>query len=416
MSDAVNKPAHYNQGSIECIEAMKIVLTPEEYRGYLKGNVFKYLWREKDKNGNEDLRKGKSYYDWLIELIDEYEQQKAADIQSLKDYPFGKLKEPAWTPQIGDWVRIKKPSSDKRDSVLWSSFMDEHDKEVVQVKEIKDGAMVHGEWFFPFDWLEPADQPKAPLNSDTIPEGYRKLNDSSIEPRQLGDLCWSVSEKRYVEISVDEIGYANLHNWAACRKVTAEVDAEWVDAVWPQDWGKPARFWPNPICQDEGTPDYKLWDLGTVAGYVADGYRKWIIEMDGKISCQMCCQVKKNAESVIKQSLNTEPPDGWRILEEGEVIRDGDKPIFPGGEIKELPPSVIGKKHERPCRAYCHYIRRNRFEVGEKVVYIPDQSVWTYVSEINDGPNHPKSAHIASGSTSLRACVTRLAPYIEETK
>lgn len=95
MSDAVNKPAHYNQGQIECIDAMKIVLTPEEFRGYLKGNVFKYLWREKDKNGNEDLRKGKSYYDLLIKLVDESEQQKAADLQSLKDHPFGKLKETA---------------------------------------------------------------------------------------------------------------------------------------------------------------------------------------------------------------------------------------------------------------------------------------------------------------------------------
>lgn len=78
MSDAVNKPAHYNQGSIECIDAMKIVLTQEEFRGYLKGNVFKYLWREKDKNGNEDLRKGKSYYDSLIELVDEIEAEQLA--------------------------------------------------------------------------------------------------------------------------------------------------------------------------------------------------------------------------------------------------------------------------------------------------------------------------------------------------
>lgn len=78
MSDAVNKPAHYNQGSIECIDAMKIVLTQEEFRGYLKGNVFKYLWREKDKNGNEDIRKGKSYYDSLIELIDASEAEQLA--------------------------------------------------------------------------------------------------------------------------------------------------------------------------------------------------------------------------------------------------------------------------------------------------------------------------------------------------
>ena len=77
MSDAIN-PDHYSQGSIECIDAMQIVLTPEEFRGYLKGNVFKYLWREKDKNGNEDLRKGKSYYDSLIELVDASEAEQLA--------------------------------------------------------------------------------------------------------------------------------------------------------------------------------------------------------------------------------------------------------------------------------------------------------------------------------------------------
>lgn len=83
-------------------------------------------------------------------------------------------------------------------------------------------------------------------------------------------------------------------------EVSLTDETEWVDAVWPQDWGKPARFWPNPIYQDEGTPDDKLWDLGTIAGYVADGYRKWIMEMNGKISCQMYCQVKKKVEPVVK--------------------------------------------------------------------------------------------------------------------
>ena len=78
MSDAVNKPAHYNQGPIECIDAMQQILTPEEFRGFLKGNVFKYLWREKGKNGIEDLRKGKSYYDLLIELVDETEAEQLA--------------------------------------------------------------------------------------------------------------------------------------------------------------------------------------------------------------------------------------------------------------------------------------------------------------------------------------------------
>jgi hypothetical protein len=71
MSDAINKPAHYNQGSIECIDAMQIVLTPEEYRGFLKGNAIKYLWREENKGGIEDLRKAKWYLDRLIEHCDE---------------------------------------------------------------------------------------------------------------------------------------------------------------------------------------------------------------------------------------------------------------------------------------------------------------------------------------------------------
>ena len=75
MSDAINKPAHYNQGPIECIDAMQQILTPEEFRGFLKGNVFKYLWREKGKNGIEDLRKGKDYYDRLIQSFDESESQ-----------------------------------------------------------------------------------------------------------------------------------------------------------------------------------------------------------------------------------------------------------------------------------------------------------------------------------------------------
>lgn len=69
MSDAIN-PQHYKQGSIECIEAMEQIFTPEEFRGYLKGNVFKYLWRERKKKGIEDLRKAKWYLDRLVDSFD----------------------------------------------------------------------------------------------------------------------------------------------------------------------------------------------------------------------------------------------------------------------------------------------------------------------------------------------------------
>ena len=89
MSDAVNKPAHYNQGPIECIDAMQQILTPEEFRGFLKGNVFKYLWREKGKNGIEDLRKGKDYYDRLIQSFDESEDQPVVKQSSTTEPPDG---------------------------------------------------------------------------------------------------------------------------------------------------------------------------------------------------------------------------------------------------------------------------------------------------------------------------------------
>lgn len=70
MADLVNHPPHY-QGDIECIEAIEAQLSPEEYRGYLKGNVAKYVWRERMKGGTESLKKAKWYLDRLITLDEE---------------------------------------------------------------------------------------------------------------------------------------------------------------------------------------------------------------------------------------------------------------------------------------------------------------------------------------------------------
>jgi hypothetical protein len=67
MTDPVNHPPHYTQGGIECIEAIQAALTPEEFRGYCKGQVFKYIWRSNHKgNYDEDLRKANWYMQWLI--------------------------------------------------------------------------------------------------------------------------------------------------------------------------------------------------------------------------------------------------------------------------------------------------------------------------------------------------------------
>lgn len=65
--DLVNHPPHYTQGGIECADALEAALTPEEFRGFLKGNIIKYLWRERHKNGRLDIEKSQWYLNRLLE-------------------------------------------------------------------------------------------------------------------------------------------------------------------------------------------------------------------------------------------------------------------------------------------------------------------------------------------------------------
>jgi hypothetical protein len=66
-SNPVHSPSHYGAGDIECIDAIKASMTSEAFKGYLKGNTEKYIWRYSYKNGIEDLEKAKVYLNWLIE-------------------------------------------------------------------------------------------------------------------------------------------------------------------------------------------------------------------------------------------------------------------------------------------------------------------------------------------------------------
>jgi hypothetical protein len=69
--DAVNSPAHYNTGGIECIDYLKDNMSWEGFTGYLEGNTKKYLhrWRYKSKPV-EDLKKARWYLDRLITELD----------------------------------------------------------------------------------------------------------------------------------------------------------------------------------------------------------------------------------------------------------------------------------------------------------------------------------------------------------
>jgi len=49
-------------------------LSPDEYAGFLRGNVIKYLARYKEKGGVQDLEKAQQYLGWLIDLEKEHER------------------------------------------------------------------------------------------------------------------------------------------------------------------------------------------------------------------------------------------------------------------------------------------------------------------------------------------------------
>ena len=68
--DIINQPPHYTSGGVECIDAIMAAvedLPPQE--AVLVGNVIKYVWRYKRKNGKQDLQKAQWY---LAKLIDGY--------------------------------------------------------------------------------------------------------------------------------------------------------------------------------------------------------------------------------------------------------------------------------------------------------------------------------------------------------
>lgn len=69
-NDMVNHPPHYNQKNVECIDAIESA-TDSGFEYYLQGNIIKYLWRYRYKNGLQDLKKASWYLNKLIEIKNE---------------------------------------------------------------------------------------------------------------------------------------------------------------------------------------------------------------------------------------------------------------------------------------------------------------------------------------------------------
>ncbi len=68
----VENPPHYNHAGIECIEAIEESMSSVAFKGYLKGNCMKYLWRYDYKGKQvEDLKKAGWYLNKLTKMVAE---------------------------------------------------------------------------------------------------------------------------------------------------------------------------------------------------------------------------------------------------------------------------------------------------------------------------------------------------------
>ena len=67
--EMVDHPSHYNIGKYECLDVVKeLVKDMKGIEATLFFNAFKYLWRYKQKNGLQDLKKCEFYLKELISL------------------------------------------------------------------------------------------------------------------------------------------------------------------------------------------------------------------------------------------------------------------------------------------------------------------------------------------------------------
>ena len=70
--DPVERPAHYNQDGIECIDYIRHVLGIDGFIAYCHGNMIKYQHRYRYKgNGVEDMKKAEWYVKRMNEALGE---------------------------------------------------------------------------------------------------------------------------------------------------------------------------------------------------------------------------------------------------------------------------------------------------------------------------------------------------------
>lgn len=99
--DVVNHPSHYETGKFECIEVMEEIYGRADVKAFCRCNAFKYLYRCKNKNGNQDIDKARWYINKYLDLCEEdgenpdYPSLLHDVLKAYKKYDEEKLEEAA---------------------------------------------------------------------------------------------------------------------------------------------------------------------------------------------------------------------------------------------------------------------------------------------------------------------------------
>lgn len=85
MENIVSHPNHYQSKSgLECIQVIEAVVEDlEGIEAVDTGNVIKYMWRWKKKNGLQDLKKAKQYLEFLIDHVEKVEEENKKYLDAI---------------------------------------------------------------------------------------------------------------------------------------------------------------------------------------------------------------------------------------------------------------------------------------------------------------------------------------------
>ena len=84
--DNVNHPSHYETGKFECIDVMLETQGIEAVKDFCLCNAFKYIYRTRNKNGIEDVKKAIWYLDKYVELSEPKDSGECPDRAWHGDY------------------------------------------------------------------------------------------------------------------------------------------------------------------------------------------------------------------------------------------------------------------------------------------------------------------------------------------